>query len=368
MAHSFILASAFLALVIASSPSRAYEIEDIRLSPDIPYDVDLVKLGQLDRVSQIPEAQRLFDTFAWECFVALNWPATADGAPDTLKTIADTAMPRVWEGWRSNDSIFLSDGARPRPWTSDQAATNSNHVMWRFAKMLDESRDALNELTESTQAFTGPLVDQDGAFVRYESYVNKTEFDYIVQNGLFSQDGQVAFSQRGGQVSFPANTIGPAPAHGSMAIKLAWKQLGKNDVASRFFTREAMVVSTSFDAAGKMIKTRSRQLMALVGMHVIAKTQSSPNWIWATFEHVDNVVANDMEFRDALSGRRTRLRPTFNNPDQPAKPINVMPPPNAEPDARGVFRSWDESKTTNPVQLTRAVPIPPATAALDRIC
>jgi hypothetical protein len=35
-----------------------------------------------------------------------------------------------------------------------------------------------------------------------------------------------------------------------MGIKLAWKQLGDNDIPSRFFTREAIVVSTSFDENG----------------------------------------------------------------------------------------------------------------------
>jgi hypothetical protein len=367
MIRQFALVSGIAFFAIAATTLNADESVSVRLSPNLPYDVDRAKLGTLDRDSQIPEAQRLFDLFAWQTFIALNWPASADGSADISKTIAETSGPRVWEGWRSNDSIYLPDGAKPQPWTGDQAAANASHTMWRFAKMLDESRDHLNELTESTQAFTGPLVDQNGVFVRYESYVNKAEFDYIVDNELYNQEGQVAFSQRGGQVNFPANKTGEMPAHGSRAIKLAWKQLGTNDIPSRFFTRRATVVSTSYDAQGKMVKTRTEQLMGLVGMHLIAKTQSSPTWIWATFEHVDNVVANDLEFGKTLDGKTARVRPSFNNPDQPAKPINILPPTNAEPDARGLFRSWDESRTTNPVQLTRAVTLSPATAALNAL-
>ena len=72
-----------------------------------------------------------------------------------------------------------------------------------------------------------------------------------------------------------------------------------------------------------------------------------------------------MKSGKTLAGEEARLRPNFNNPDEPTKLVNVMPPMNAPPNADGKFTTWDEKKTTNPVQLTRVVPIPPATAALN---
>lgn len=338
------------------------------LSPQLPYDVDVAALRRLDRFEQIPEAQRLFDIFAWRAFVALSWPARADGSPDTSKSLADATSPRVWMGWRGNDTVFLPDGSKPEPWNA-AAALRANAVptLWRHTKMLDESRTASAELSDSMQAFTGPLVDQNGVFVRYESLINEAQFKYLFDNALYNQEGQIDFvATRGKPIEFPANRVAPAPQHGSYGIKLAWKQLGERDIASRYFTREAIVVSTSFDDKGRMVKTRSRQLMGLVGMHVTALTQSAPNWIWATFEHVDNVVANDLETAADRKGAMRRVRPAFNNPDQPTKPVNVLPPMNAAPDASGKFTNWDEKKTTNPTQLTRLVPIPPATQELNR--
>lgn len=334
----------------------------------MPYDVDVAALQRLDRLGQIPEAQRLFDIFAWQAFIALSWPARPNGAPDVDKTLADVAAPRVWMSWRTNDSIYRPDGGRPEPWNAASALkANGAPVLWRYSKMIDESRDRIGELSDSMQAFTGPLVDQNGVFVRYESLVNETQFTYIVENTLYNQEGQIDFvATRGQQINFPANRSAPTPQHGSMGIKLAWKQLGERDIPSRYFTREAIVVSTSFDAKGQMVKTRSKQLMGLVGMHVTALTQSSPNWIWATFEHVDNVISNDLEMAADRKGVMRRLRPNFNNPDVPTKPVNVLPPKNAAPDASGNFTNWDEKKTTNPTQLTRLVPIPPATQALNR--
>ncbi|MBK8907015.1 MAG: hypothetical protein IPM60_03670 [Rhodospirillales bacterium] len=337
------------------------------LSPDLPHDVDVDALHKLDRDGQVPEAQRLFDIFAWQAFIALNWPANSDGAPDREKTIADAEAPRVWMGWRTNDSIYLPDGGKPAPWDAAKEHAERELVLWRYSKMIDESDSPTNELHESMQAFTGPLVDQNGVFVRYQSLVNKPQFDYIVTNELYNQEGQIAFvAEKGQEIEFPANKTGYDPKPGSMGVKLAWKQLGPDDMPERFFTQEAFVVSTSFDKDGNPVRTRSKQLMGLVGMHVTALTQSAPNWIWATFEHVDNVIADDLEFGTTLAGNRERVRPIFNNPDQPTKLVNVLPPKNALPDASGQFTEWDEKKTTNPVQLTRVVPVAPATAALNR--
>ena len=338
------------------------------LSSNLPYDVDVAVLSRLDRDKQIPEAQRLFDIFAWQAFIALNWPSLPDGKPDNAKNMGDNKAPRVWMSWRTNDSVYKPDGSRPDPWEPAKVLAEREHFLWRSSKMLDESRSAVNELSDSMQAFTGPLVDQSGIFVRYESYIDKAEFDYIVTNELYNQEGQIEFvATKGQEIDFPANETGPQPKHGSMAIKLAWKQLGENDMPERYFTREAIVVSTSFDDSGKPVKTKSKQLMGLVGMHVTALTQSSPNWIWATFEQVDNVVADDLEFGRTLKGEQRRVRPNFNNPDMPTKLVNQLPPKNAPPNApNGNFTTWDEKKTTNPVQLTRLVPNPPATQELNR--
>jgi hypothetical protein len=338
------------------------------LSPDLPFDINVDEFRKLDRDKQIPEAQRLFDIFAWQAFIALNWPAEADGTPDRNKDMRDNTSSRVWMSWRTNESVFKPDGSRPEPWDSaNNIAAAKDHTLWRFSKMLNETRSPQNELTDFVQAFTGPLVDLNGKFVRYESYLNKTQFDYIVENELYNQEGQIEFvSNKGQPILFPANQVASEKKHGSMGIKLAWKQLGANDIPSRFFTREATVVSTSFDDKGNMVKTRSKQLMGLVGMHITALTQTSPNWIWTTFEQIDNVVANDLEYGNALNGQRLRVRPNFNNTENPTKPVNVLPPKNALADAKGNFTTWDEKKTTNPVQLTRLVPIASATQALNR--
>ena len=60
--------------------------------------------------------------------------------------------------------------------------------------------------------------------------------------------------------------------------------------------------------------------VALVGLHFVHKTKSRPQWIWTTFEHIDNVPDPD---QDPTPGKTY----TFNNgdPSVPAFPFTGVP-------------------------------------------
>jgi hypothetical protein len=149
-----------------------------------------------------------------------------------------------------------------------------------------------------------------------------------------------------------------------MEIKMSWKQMSEADDRTRFLVRKARVVPLTG-------ATYSADF-GLVGMHIAVRTESSPTWIWATFEQVDNTNTNNLE-KDAKGRSR---RPTFFNTDNPTIPVNTLAPKNAAPvaqynpatgksDGPSVNTSWDESLTTNPTQATMVLPIPKATAALN---
>src|SRR5438445_6793778 len=65
--------------------------------------------GALEELSDsnLPAAQDLFDITAWKAFVALNWPAKPDGAPDPSGGFTDTETPKVWEYWVQTSQVFL---------------------------------------------------------------------------------------------------------------------------------------------------------------------------------------------------------------------------------------------------------------------
>jgi hypothetical protein len=348
------------------------------LSSKLPFDVDIRALRSLSATPQkeeppfdiadekIPFAQRLFDIFSWQAFISLNWPASPDGSPDTAKTIGDAEAPRMWERFVEVSNVYRAGGAEPKPWDEAVKDSWSTRAFWMAGMGLGKPVGDSGEfqqpvLDESLQAFTGPMIDQEGKWVRYQAAMNKVEFDYLVENRLYSLEGEAEYSSKH-KISFPTND--GIARQGSMEIKLSWKQLDDRDDRSRFFVRNAKVVPLTGP-------TYSADF-GLVGMHIAVRTQSSPTWIWATFEQVDNVSANDLEHDTKGRSRR----PSFYNSDNPTQAINQLAPKNSNPvqqydPATGkdtgpaVNTSWDESLTTEPTQATRVMPVPRATAELN---
>ena len=83
------------------------------LSPAIPFDVTANPPFTLDNL------QHDFDVLSWQTFVALNWPANADGSANTSAKIGAPGKT-VWESWKESYEIFLPKGQKPVAW--DQQA------------------------------------------------------------------------------------------------------------------------------------------------------------------------------------------------------------------------------------------------------
>jgi hypothetical protein len=67
-----------------------------------------------------------------------------------------------------------------------------NGCLLRGAAFQEQSsmRQHSTRADQNFQAFSGPLVDQNGKWVRYQILVNREEFEYIFENELYSQDGR----------------------------------------------------------------------------------------------------------------------------------------------------------------------------------
>jgi len=351
---------------------------------DLPYDVNITALRALSDTpkkpnppytipdSNLPPAQRLFDVFSWQAFIALNWPAKPDGQPNNDLTLADSGTPRVWESYVDAGLVYRKDGAAPPDWKSAVAASQKK-TFWMSGMSVGTPADkkkagdgdyvlpVLGGASGSLQAFTGPMIDQQGKWVRYQAAMNDVEFNYLVENKLYNLEGQIAYTAQK-QINFPANK--GTTKRGAMEIKMSWKQMSDQDDPARFLVRKARVIPLTGDPFTADF--------GLVGMHIAVKTESSPTWIWSTFEHVDNTNSDDLE-KDS-KGRP--IKPTFFNTANPTIPVNTLPPKNAAPvaqynpatgknDGPEVYTSWDESLTTNPTQAIMVLPVPKATAALN---
>ena len=266
-----------------ASPTSSGEAP-VALSWAIPPDMS-VDPADLDEDA----AARMVDRFAWESFVALNWPAdaTCRGTPLTDKdAVADWTSNRVWETFKTSYELFQ---ATDKDWNpenvsfDDPAPAGACGELEDNAGTLTASPDLQKLVYEEYQAGLPfvPFTDQRGNIVWYEITFNRDVFDYIRDSGLaatgtYDYGGPVTGSK---EVDFPTGSNGASGA-GAIEIKAAWRTMTSEDDLDRYFTQEVVIYD------GSDCETTT---MGLVGLHIIRKGDSSPKWIWATFEHEDNV-------------------------------------------------------------------------------
>lgn len=320
--------------------------------------------------ANLPAAQRLFDIFVWRVFVALNWPAVPNGKPDPSKGFNGTTSntPLVWQLWEPTANVFLPNGQRPVWSPSANQPLDHFKAGWRQDSPVNQG----------LQAFSGPLIDQNGHWVHYVSYMNRVEFDYLTTGKeLYNLEGQADFL-RSHTIDFPQ---GDDSTYGAIEIKLAWKVLTPAEVASNRFLikrlpvieyRPASVTTASHvppaHISGKTSdnggSTTRIETLGLIGMHISMRTRSSPQWIWATFEQIDNTR---LDFHSGDPKHPLPPHPSLANPDNPDALVgaNVLPPYNADVPPGGAPNDWDESKPMSPVEVLRLVPPPQGTEHIN---
>lgn len=228
---------------------------------------------QCDLPSSPPAAgasQADFDTYSWRMFIALNWPAKTGerGVPDCNAKFG-SSFDTVWRSYKFIEEIFLPDAKNPGEWNSGSKLSRMREVA-KASKAVTSS-----PLGTVLQPVAGWLIDQQGNPTYYQIAVDKTSYDYIVTNKLYNAD----VANADADINFP---------NGATEIKAGWRILTSKDDASRYLTTTATV--DTFDSAGNVNGTAQANL-GLVGLHILTKPAGFPQWIWATFEQVDNVTA-----------------------------------------------------------------------------
>ncbi|MCU1265580.1 MAG: hypothetical protein JWM21_1898 [Acidobacteria bacterium] len=293
----------------------------------LPVDVSLENNTKCKGGTECPNAdgccQPCFDCFGWQLFVALNWPAKSGGEPDPTKPFGE---PReytdvVWQTYKSAFEVF--GDTQPTPW-----GVNKSHELQLNSAVI---RDTF--LKYDLQSDHNWLTDQDGAVVRYEIRINKDEFEYILKNDLWHQEGLFKFVTSGPGIVLPVQKSEFGDV-GAMEVKAAWRLIP--EARRDYFEQNYKVAHAKvYDPA---TKNWTNHDVALVGLHIIKKTPNSPQWVWATFEHKDNAP---------VQGKPgTGVKWNFFNPEAPAgyKPNYDAPP----------LRSTPRNKPIQVIRVTQA--------------
>ncbi len=286
-----------------------------------------------------PEQERpWFDTFSWQEFLALNWPALENqrGVPKdpnnstafkaAFASRSDGEYPQVvWGSWKQAYELFEQGSVRPTPWAKfDAVLPCTNPAPTPPKTFLDATRLDIN------QSFAAPLIDQKRNYTRYEIRINEPEYRFI--RGQDSQESSWLYLSPSSSltITFPTSTTSEL---GAVEVKAAWKLMTPEDDMRRYYVVNALVL------VNPQTKEAAYQKMGLVGFHIGHKTSPFSEWVWSTFEQVDNV--------SAPSG----VMPSYNNgTPKPATPngFDVEPP-----FFKGAFAIAPSS-----VQVTRVNAIP----------
>ncbi len=361
------LIAAGLAAALALASPRAAPAQKVPINPPVkncnltksnaPITPALLTSGLPCNATHLPpfsldSLQHDFDYYSWLTFLALNAPASG-GAIGTGPGPGGDA-PTIWEHWKEISDVMLPGGKKPAPWGAPGVIPKVCQGLGTGMPVLSMVGKTVNVLTAFDQPFkTGPLIDQNGFYARFAIMMNKPMFEYIDEHTLYSKAGQRKFSN---VVDFPLGQNfknSSAGTIGAIMVKSSWRILGPGDDRSSFHADEALIYTPAVPKL-HIEETCVKQTIGLVGLHIGHKTDTDPQWIWSTYEH----VRNDPTVDEIKAGKATGKYNFYNaSCDAQKCPLNQPPPrpwdPNVQPFPNG-FRS----------QVARVIPL---TADVDTL-
>jgi hypothetical protein len=287
-----------------------------------------------------------FDDYSWKIFIALNWPAKDDerAVVKPGATFGDVSGQLIFGTYKAAWELFQPGGRRPSEWKSFEAASPCPNVRGANAgkvRVFQSFAKFGPVLDDFNQAGFGPnplgsLVAQNRTYVNFEIRLNETEYSKIRGDDTSPKTHlylSTNLPPTGNQVTFP---------NGAIEIKAAWRRIklpDEQNILNRYYHVEAEVFNPKD-------KTCEKQTFGLVGFHIVQKTPSRPQWIWSTFEHVDNVQGASRSFNNPNGSQDINDA----NVNKLLPPVNAINGPQANPPPVQVVRvgSLPEStKKTN---------------------
>jgi hypothetical protein len=279
---------------------------------------------------------------AEECVAPPQWFPSNGQTPETDYTIkpdpkVDCDFYKI--AWQT--FLFVTQGDKavdrvPRflKYATPNDLFNGNHLL-AFPKRQGQYQLLLtprltkprhsNSLESVNQAVeNGVLVDQNGRAVYYGVHLNNTFAEFIRANGFTDLD---KYRNADATLEFPV---------GCVELKSSWRIVGRNEdrakVEKRWLTVDALLAKIKTDTQGNVVVDPGDPIpetVALVGLHVVVRTEGHPEFIWTTFEHVDN--APDVPAGVVLTSNKsvTDKEWTFCAPNTPANKCNINPRKNA---------------------------------------
>lgn len=297
------------------------------------------------------DARPFFDNFSWESFIALNWPALSGsrGVPNdpnnqSVFFNSPNGAPVVWGTYKDSFDLFGQQNERPTAWnlpskippcpggTADQ-------------KALIFTTKGDTPLMQTKEAFSFPLIDQRSNFVYFDIRYDEAQYNFIrgqdsdPSSWLYLLKNLAPKENEQFGVQMPMTTTSSL---GSIMVKASWRLSTSSDDPKRFYAINAQIYNSQTQKC-------TPSTVLLVGLHIAHKVDPFSEWVWSTFEQIDNVPPDpDVSPKPSPPPNGYSFN---NNTGTPPTPngYNYKPPLTAP---------GTPTPTPSPVQVTRVNPIP----------
>ena len=262
-------------------------------------------------------------TYAWQLFIALNWPAKEGvrDTPDKTKLFGDSTysgsngLPLVWHTYRSKVEIYPD--SKPNGYVNDPSASygyDSPPDYLYTVKVipgigqppvtaqppwinLDEiSQISLDKMYAGILSGVPHGNNTAPQLIRFTPKANRKEYEYIAKNQWWGNKNKAYNTAVSNFTNAITQTPPAIPKHpivqfpdGTIETKSAWRPLGPKDDGSRFYTTKVRFYEEENDSTYYYYDEE----WALIALHIIVKTKTAPYFIFATFEQADNIQTPD---------------------------------------------------------------------------
>lgn len=307
--------------------------------------------------------------FAWQEFIALNWPAVAQngqvgqrGSPDTTAPFGTSPTGVVvWETLRSKVEVYPGqNGLDPSKLVAPNGYVNNAAASYGYDALPQYIYDPASVGSYSPTLPAGQVppdvgqtpvaqpawinldedneIEEDAMFAGaanptpfpgqqflYTAKANRSEYTYITGNEWWYVRGSGA-SQIPPQYNTAnyvyVNKATPPPGSttlvsfpsGTIEMKSAWRRLTDAELASgRYHTNTIryyvpQVPGQLYDGQpGDPTQPAYREeVWGLAALHIIHKTPTAPYFIYATFGQIDNILTTDGQVVEDAAGNVIR--------------------------------------------------------------
>lgn len=295
--------------------------------------------------------------FAWQEFIALNWPASPSGVsgsntrgnPDNTKRFGDDSsgpdqanQPVVWETYRSKVETFPGVGDPPGysngpsqdygfdvapdyvygtrsstksmpPLQNNPGGSPANVPACQNPSQPDVPTPAYVNLDEITQigldsmfagvlppSITNPTSQTANAqpqLIRFLAKGNRTFYDYVATNQFWYQGSAFVTAKTNFNRAAVGDQYPPTTPYIELPTGTVLVKAAWRPLApgenASNFHTKTVRFYDQYVSAPTPTPCYREQTWALIALHIIQKTQSAPYFIFATFEYTNNILRPD---------------------------------------------------------------------------